>query len=154
MQFAYWLLLVRRPKILKAPLRTTLSTEPALALVLLTRLAFVVYAKVTPMSQSVEDVRRLAGILGTSLYATSLCEEFGQVIVRLEAREVSDSQLEALQRISSEVNSRNGGSEASISFDALSKRVYYSLPEQRLGAEYNSFKNSLKHAGVALINGR
>ncbi len=111
------------------------------------------------MKQSVDDIRRVVGILGQSLDSTVVHDDFGQVMVRLEAREVSDSQLQALQSFSDEISARpvNGSSPAQVKFDAASRRIYYSVPnhdgdDAAIGLD--SLRSALKQAGVKIANGR
>ena len=110
------------------------------------------------MRQSVEDVKCVASILNSSLYSTVVHEEFGEIIVRMEAREVNDGQLEALQKLSGEVSSRgNNGDGAHINFDAVSRRIYYSPPLRSpdgSSIELKVFRDALKDAGVRVLNGR
>ncbi len=108
------------------------------------------------MRQFAEEVKRLAGILGSSLDTTVIHEDFGQVVVRLEAREVSDRQLESLQKIASAMPKANGDS-ARLAFDAVSRRIYYYLPERDAAGcvvEVRSLRDALRQAGVKVLNGR
>src|SRR3989338_5564812 len=111
------------------------------------------------MKQSVDDVKRVVGILGPALDSTVVHEDFGTVMVRLEAREVNDSQLQALQSFADEVSSRpvNGATPAKLQFDAVSKRIYYAVPDKEgdgsaIGSD--AMRSDLKQAGLHIANGR
>ncbi len=111
------------------------------------------------MKQCVDDVRRVAGILGPALDSTVVHEEFGQVMVRLEAREVSDSQVDELQHFARDISSRsaNGSTPAQLKFDAVSKRIYYAVPDKdgdgaAIGSD--AVRSALKQAGIKVANGR
>ncbi len=110
------------------------------------------------MRHYVDDVKRLAHVLGSSLDSTVIHEEFGQVDVRLEARDVSDTQLESLQKLAFEMNSHKlNGASPRVSFDAVSRRIFYSLPERAedgTAIEMKSFRDALKAGGVKVLNGR
>ncbi|MBI3587683.1 hypothetical protein HY095_00655 [Candidatus Micrarchaeota archaeon] len=100
------------------------------------------------MRQSVEDIRQLALLLGSSLDSTVIHEDFGQVVVRLEARELAEAQIRQLRDMASTIDGRGGnGSAAHVSFDGLSKRVYYLAPA---GTDMGGFSNALKEAGIRL----
>ena len=109
------------------------------------------------MRQSVEDVKRLQDILGSSLDSTVIQEDFGQVVVRLEARQLANEHQRELQRMISDVGDRGlNGASAHVKFDEVSRRVYYLAPERdEVGPlEVEVLSAALKEVGIRVSASR
>ncbi len=104
------------------------------------------------MRQSVDDVKRLVSILSEQLEFASVREDFGQIVVCLEARTLEDKHVSSLQTFSAAVTERESGhAGASIDLELPSRRVYY-MPadkgEDGGPIELKQFRDELKNAGI------
>lgn len=104
------------------------------------------------MRQSVDDVKRLVSILGEQLEFTSVREDFGQIVVCIEARLLEEKHVSSLQKFSDSVTERqNGQSGASVDLEFSSRRVYYMPPDRGENGEQvelKQFRDELKNAGI------
>ena len=104
------------------------------------------------MGQSVDDVKRLVSILSEQLEFTSVREDFGQIVVCLEARLLEEKHVSSLNAFASSFSERkNGSSGASLDLELASNRVYY-MPADKAEngepVELKSFRDELKNAGI------
>ena len=108
------------------------------------------------MRQSVEDVKRLVAIVGDTLEFATVREDFGQLVVCLEAREFNDQAVSSLKKFAEGVSTRENGSEsASVDIELPSRRVYY-MPAERDEkgevVELKQFRDELKNAGIRVAS--
>lgn len=104
------------------------------------------------MRQSVDDVKRLVSILGEQLEFTSVREDFGQIVVCVEARMLEEKHVSSLKQFADGVTARqNGSAGATVDLELPSNRVYYMPPERGDNGEpveLKSFRDELKNAGI------
>ncbi len=106
------------------------------------------------MDECVRDVTAAARILDAGLEGAYVREDFGQVVVCLESKYLDAGAASQLEVLKHEVEGKYArGSGAGLSFDAISRRVYYLAPSKTIGGKVLDlavFRDGLKQAGLKI----
>lgn len=101
------------------------------------------------MDSCIADVKRAVGIFKGGLEKTWVREDFGQVVVGLEAKVFDSAIVDALGALKADVAGRRD--KASLRFDAASRRVFYLAPDRTADGQlvdYKVLRDGLRQAGL------